>query len=53
MSGGFGWHKTYYHIKDVGYLAHEPILQSFRDLKAFMHRLRSAIGRKRIKDAQV
>lgn len=48
-----GKDKTYYHIKDVGFLMHEPVLQSFRDFKAFMRKLRRTVGRNKILDAQV
>jgi pescadillo protein len=37
--------KTYYHVKDVNYLAHEKILQTFRNIKTHMKKYKKALHR--------
>ncbi|XP_022344968.2 pescadillo homolog [Crassostrea virginica] len=44
-------HKTYYLVKDISFLAHEPIINKFREFKHFVRRLKKAIN-KRNKDAE-
>jgi pescadillo len=37
-----GANKTYYHVKDINWLLHEPILQTLRDVKAHSKKVRKA-----------
>lgn len=37
--------KTFYYIKDIMYLAHEPILEKFRETKIFVKKIKKALGR--------
>jgi len=37
--------KTYYLLKDIQYLAHEPIVNKFRQFKVFVRRLKKAIAK--------
>lgn len=37
--------QTFYHVKDMKAIAHEPVLQKFRDFRAFMKKIRRAAGR--------
>ncbi|CUS08150.1 unnamed protein product [Tuber aestivum] len=43
---------TFYYTKDIQYLLHEPVLQKFRDHKAFAKKLQKALGRGDFSDAK-
>uniref|UniRef100_A0A6B0VDZ8 Pescadillo homolog n=1 Tax=Ixodes ricinus TaxID=34613 RepID=A0A6B0VDZ8_IXORI len=45
VNHGSSVHNTYYLLKDIQFLAHEPIIQKFRDFKVFIRKLRKAIGK--------
>ena len=37
-----GQGKTYYHVKDIAFLHHEPLLEKFRELRAYSRKLKRA-----------
>jgi pescadillo len=41
-----GADKTYYHIKDVKYMQHEPVMMKLYETKSFMKKYKKACGRK-------
>ena len=44
--------QSYYHHKDIAYLRHEPLMKKFRETKAFLKKLKKAIGRRELSDAR-
>ncbi|CAG8787716.1 17160_t:CDS:2, partial [Acaulospora morrowiae] len=43
---------TFYYIKDIKYLAHEPILRKFREHKTFLRKLCKALGKRQLSIAR-
>ncbi|KAJ9135370.1 hypothetical protein P3X46_032561 [Hevea brasiliensis] len=41
-----GNHHTYYHVKDIAYLQHEPLLEKFREIRAYQRKIKKALAKK-------
>lgn len=41
--------RTFYYAKDIAYLAHEPIINKFREFKVYVKRLKRARGRRDVR----
>jgi pescadillo protein len=52
VSGGSTAPKTYYSVKDISYLAHEPLLARFRQFKTFAKKLKKILVKQSVKDAR-
>ncbi|KAI4383836.1 hypothetical protein MLD38_009632 [Melastoma candidum] len=37
-----GNHHTYYHVKDISFLHHDPLLEKFRDIRAYEKKIKKA-----------
>lgn len=41
-----GAHKTYYHVKDIGFLLHEPLLNKIREIASHEKKIKRALAKK-------
>ncbi|OMO69358.1 hypothetical protein COLO4_29105 [Corchorus olitorius] len=41
-----GNHHTYYHLKDVMYILHDPLLEKFREMRAYQKKIKKAKAKK-------
>lgn len=41
-----GNHHTYYHMKDIHFLKHEPLLEKLRDMRAYERKVKRAMSKK-------
>ncbi|TKV91896.1 hypothetical protein SEVIR_9G127400v4 [Setaria viridis] len=41
-----GNHKTYYHMKDIAFLAHDPLIEKFRQIKVHRKKVKKAVAKK-------
>lgn len=41
-----GNHHTYYHLKDVSFIQHEPLLERMRDIRAYEKKVKKAVAKK-------
>ncbi|GAB4848088.1 hypothetical protein Ancab_002750 [Ancistrocladus abbreviatus] len=41
-----GTHQTYYHTKDILFLKHEPLVEKFRDIRAYDRKVKKALSKK-------